>query len=158
MRASDKSFILTICIAFAIGFAGMTATIVSATDSIEMTTVGSVTAARSDTESSLATSSALIVETGPRRDDPGDVIAEFEAPYEWTSGLAWDTENDWIWGLDYIANRLYAINPENGEVVVNFAIEGNNRIGLFYLDDMLWVGGFNTRRTIFRYDREGNQL
>ena len=56
---------------------------------------------------------------GPRRDDPGDILEEYQAPVDWTLGLAWDVDNGWMWGLRFNSRplMLYAIDPQDGEDV-----------------------------------------
>ncbi|NQT35315.1 carboxypeptidase regulatory-like domain-containing protein, partial [bacterium] len=105
----------------------------------------------------------LIVEeddrqAGPRRDDPGDVLEEYEVQYDETIGLAWDDEHKWMWGIEYVQSHIYAINPEDGDVEVNFAT--NLRlVGLFFLDGVLHAGGYyDNPHTIYRYDTEGEAL
>lgn len=96
-------------------------------------------------------------EIGPRRDDAGDILAEYEAPAS-TIGLAWDPDHRWMWGYDHNNGRLYALNPEDGEIVANFGV-ARQRGGLFYLNDVLHIGGhWGDPQNILRYDTDGNQL
>ena len=99
---------------------------------------------------------------GPRRDDLGDILAEYDVPYNESIGLAWDDDNGWMWGHDYCAygnnGRLYAINPDDGEVMENFEII-RRLIGLCYLEGVLYVAGYTEHpETIYRFDTEGNAL
>ncbi|MBA7614199.1 hypothetical protein ES703_21462 [subsurface metagenome] len=103
----------------------------------------------------------LIVTLGPVavNAEPGDVLAEYEAPYNRPIGLAWDDEHGWMWGINHRdPPRLYAIDPVDGEVVID--VEAVNRLyGGFYLDGVLFWSGYNDNpNIIFRYDTEGNQL
>ncbi len=91
---------------------------------------------------------------GPRRDDPGDILAEYDAPCA-TRCLAWDENDGWMWGLEY--DRLWAFDPENEEIVVSRGL--NTYKGLFYLEGVLFTGGWdNNPWTIYRFDTECNAL
>ena len=95
---------------------------------------------------------------GPRRDDPGDFLADYEMQYGNTMGLAWDEPNGWMWGLSMGNNRLYAFDPEEEEVMIDVAT-ADNIAGLFYLDGVLHAGGYDRHaNTIYRFDVEGNVL
>ena len=101
-------------------------------------------------------------QAGPRRDDPGDLLDEFETQYNETMGMAWDEDNGWIW-VNNLNNppRLYALNPEDGEIELDInwpdANQDSYRIGMFYHDGVLWTHGYNNDPTfIYRYDTEGN--
>ena len=98
---------------------------------------------------------------GPRRDDPGDVLAEYDVDYSSNQGLAWDPDNGWLWGNDF--RNLYAFNPETEEFELEIqwpdANIDANRIGGFYLDGVLWFSGYqHTPSFIYRYDTEGNAV
>ncbi len=96
---------------------------------------------------------------GPERDDPGDILAQYQTPVTRTSGLAWDEDNGWMWGLNHRDPDItYAVDPANGDIVANF--ESEHEVGgMFYLDGVLFQGGYNDApETIFRYDTEGNAL
>ncbi|MDP8239920.1 MAG: carboxypeptidase-like regulatory domain-containing protein, partial [Candidatus Hatepunaea meridiana] len=94
---------------------------------------------------------------GPRRDDPGDVLREFQKPYNQIHGLAWDPDNNWMWGIDF-GRRIYAIDLEDEEVVIDVGV-GQTMAGLFYLNGVLHAGGWGGgANNIFRYDTEGEAL
>jgi len=95
---------------------------------------------------------------GPQRDDPGDVLEEYRIPYEQTFGMAWDADRYWMWGTWHHEGHLFAINPEDGEVMEDFRIE-TYLSGMFYLDGILYLGGWSRHpQHIYRYDTDGNAL
>ena len=96
-------------------------------------------------------------QAGPRRDDPGDILRRYEIPYVHTIGLAWDPEQNWMWGLDWSVRRLYAIDVENGEIQVNIQLN-QGMVGLFHHDGVIHAGSYNANRQIFRWDIEGNAI
>jgi len=56
---------------------------------------------------------------GPRRDDLGDQIDQFNLPYINNAGLAWDGE--YIWGSTRANNRrLFCIDPADFQVIEDF--------------------------------------
>ena len=93
----------------------------------------------------------------PRRDDPGDVIRQYRIPYIRTIGLAYDPDNEWMWGLDWTDRRLYSIDIENGEIQVNIVMD-QGCVGLFYWEGVLYAGGYNANRLIYRFDQEGRLI
>ncbi|MCF7811778.1 T9SS type A sorting domain-containing protein [bacterium] len=94
---------------------------------------------------------------GPRRDEPGEILAELAVPYYNTVGLAWDPENQWMWALAWSDSRLYAYDIENEETVVNVAVRGI--LSLFYVDGVLYAGGYNNNvNTVYRFDTQGNAI
>ncbi|MBT7788342.1 MAG: T9SS type A sorting domain-containing protein [Calditrichaeota bacterium] len=97
-------------------------------------------------------------ERGPVRDDPGEIIREFDVPYFNTVGMAWDEENGWMWGIAWSDSRLYAMDPVNGDVVFNGACP-RSTLSMFYSDGLLYIGGYNNSpNIIFRYDTQGRQV
>ncbi|RLC62367.1 MAG: hypothetical protein DRI01_06995, partial [Chloroflexi bacterium] len=104
---------------------------------------------------------------GPNRDDAGDVLREYDVGqfgYSAAHGLAWDPVNEWMWVLDGEGrnngqDRLYALDPENGEMVITANVRSREVVGLFYLDGVLHVGTFwNAPHCLFRFDTDGNEL
>ena len=94
----------------------------------------------------------------PRRDDPGDILREYEVPYDRTFGLAWDEGHNWIWGINPGPTRLFAIDPVNGEVTAEINV-GRVMAGMFCLDGVIYIGGWrNNPNSIYRYDTDGNEL
>ena len=94
---------------------------------------------------------------GPRRDDLGDVVDEFNIGGELWAGLAWDGEL--MWGLEYQQQRLTAVDHD-GEIVENVNIEGEQHVGLCYDGEVFWTGylGDEDQARIFRVNREGEVL
>ncbi|MCF7810315.1 carboxypeptidase regulatory-like domain-containing protein [bacterium] len=91
----------------------------------------------------------------PERDEPGEVIREYRIPYVHTIGLAWDPDNEWMWGFDWTERRLYAIDVEEGEIQVNVVLD-QGCVGLFYWEGVIYGGGYNANRLIYRFDQEGD--
>ncbi|MDP8241332.1 MAG: carboxypeptidase-like regulatory domain-containing protein, partial [Candidatus Hatepunaea meridiana] len=96
---------------------------------------------------------------GPRRDDPGEILQRIQTPYIHWIGMAWDPENNWLWGCNYTESfRIMAYDPEDDEVHVNFD-PGRNLVGMYYYDGIIHAGGYSqNQNTIYRYDLEGNAL
>lgn len=99
---------------------------------------------------------------GPHRDDIGDVIDQFQLPYTQNAGLAWDGE--YIWGVCR-ANpcRLYCIDPEDFNVIEDYAIRNEDAIGMTYdpVEGVFWVcehHAGNDPSIAHQYDREGNHV
>jgi len=92
---------------------------------------------------------------GPRRDDPGDILEQYQIPYVHTIGLAWDEDRGWMWGVDWTERRLYALDVEEEEITVNIVMN-QGLVGLFYWEGVLYGGGYNDNRLVYRYDIEGN--
>ncbi|MBM3329671.1 MAG: choice-of-anchor D domain-containing protein, partial [Calditrichaeota bacterium] len=61
---------------------------------------------------------------GPRRDNPGDVIAQYQGPFNTLSGMGFDPDNQWMWGSSYGQGRIGAVDME-GNVVRNFGAHGS---------------------------------
>lgn len=94
---------------------------------------------------------------GPQRDRAGDIVEEFDVPYIKTVGMAYDEENGWVWGLGWNDIRLYALNPDNGQVPVNVQTR-QRMLGLFYDAGRLYAGSYNNNAAIFQFDLRGQQL
>ncbi|MDP8238131.1 MAG: T9SS type A sorting domain-containing protein [Candidatus Hatepunaea meridiana] len=93
----------------------------------------------------------------PRRDEPGEILQRIRVPYTHTIGLALDTENEWMWSLEWSQRRLYAIDLEEYEVQVNVATN-LGLVGMFYLDGVLYAGGYAANGLIYRYDTDGRLI
>ncbi len=95
----------------------------------------------------------------PYRDDLGDVLEEFELRYDENAGLAWDGEL--IWGTCRTGERrLWAMNPENHEIVHDFPLDMPDAIGMTYdyVEGLIWICEHvnpNGRSRAHLYDREG---
>ena len=90
----------------------------------------------------------------PQRDDPGDVLQQFEVPFQSTSGMAWDGEL--MWGCGYGEDRVIALDPEAGEVVINEEIH-DNPMAMTFDGELLWIGLWNDNQVV-QYDLEGNRV
>ena len=105
------------------------------------------------------------LQRGPRRDDPGDVLGEYEAAHAGTFGIARDFENDIMWVTHTIL--------ENGQPVQGFftgyrvvgdelevvdEIQPNvSPLGGTYYDGVFYAAQWQNT-FIIRYDLEGNDL
>ncbi len=98
----------------------------------------------------------------PYRDNPGDVIDDFQLPYTQNSGLAWDGER--IWGVCRTGERhLFSINPDNYEVEDNFVIDQSDAIGMTYdwISGLFWVCEYvrpEDQSIAHLYDSNGDQI
>ncbi|NQU05346.1 MAG: hypothetical protein HQ568_04570, partial [Calditrichaeota bacterium] len=92
---------------------------------------------------------------GPRRDDLGDVLREFDLPFNRTDGMVWDGDN--LWACSYGDSR-YCCFDEDFEVISNFQTAGQV-VGMTWdaVDGVFWMGQWNTRN-VFMYDRDGNRV
>ncbi len=90
----------------------------------------------------------------PHRDDLGDIIAQFEFPYDQVGGLAWDGEN--IWGTSYNWARLFCIDRETFDVVCDFPIE-SRPMGMVWDEEegVFWISRWDAGEA-YLYDREGS--
>lgn len=99
---------------------------------------------------------------GPQRDDFGEILEQFNLPYANNAGLAWDGE--FIWGVTRAnGRRLYKMNPENFEVIEDYAIDQTDAIGMTYdhVDGVFWVcehRANNQNSVAFLYDTNGDQV
>ena len=92
-------------------------------------------------------------QAGPGRDDPGDIIARYEVPSDDNSALAWDGEL--MWATDRNDMTLFALNPDDGEIVHNFDIHRRPR-ALMFDGENLWCSSFDNGNHIWLYDRNGD--
>ncbi len=89
----------------------------------------------------------------PLRDDPGDLLRQYEIPFPFTDGMAWDGEL--MWGVSFGNDRLWALNPANGEFELNINLQDPGTIA--FDGENLWIG-FSRDNTIGIFDLEGNQI
>ncbi len=100
---------------------------------------------------------------GPRRDEQGETLSEHELEYPYTAGLAWDAEEEIMYGSHVTEARIvgYRWNGEEiTEVTVDFVAEGiqaNMLVALAYYEGVLHTF-YWSQALIYRYDVEGNQL
>ena len=90
---------------------------------------------------------------GPRRDELGDAIRQYETGQEGWMGLAWDGEL--MWGV--INNTMAAWDPNAEEFVENINVN-RQCIGMAYDGETFWTGqiGDGNQAVITNIDREGN--
>ncbi|MBT3234151.1 MAG: hypothetical protein HN356_15235, partial [Calditrichaeota bacterium] len=101
-------------------------------------------------------------QNGPRRDDPGDLIDQFEIPNGgrrlYNSGLAWDSENNWMWITQWeVPFRAIAIDPrEDFAVAAEFNVPGGCMAADYYNGTIFivnWPNGW-----LFRFNSDGENL
>jgi len=99
---------------------------------------------------------------GPRRDDAGDLIAEFQglnAQNEYCSPVAWDWDNEWMWVTRY--NRGTAVaysferHYENLEEVIRINL-GNCMDGA-WADGLFFCGALGNQ-AVNRYNSAGQNI
>ena len=95
---------------------------------------------------------------GPLRDDPGDVVDQYDVPYMYTADLAWD--GNLMWGAclnfndqDVPEPVLIALDPDDGEIVEAFEIPEESA-RLTYDGNNFWIGNWGTE-TISIFGRNG---
>ncbi len=102
---------------------------------------------------------------GPRRDEAGDLIVEFEIDgaeqNDYRNGVAWDRDNEWMWisqvGLGGNPGTIFAIDPFNDYEVVTTLDAPGMVLDMFWYEGVLYVIDYGLRG-IRRYDAEGNNL
>ncbi|MBT7616149.1 MAG: choice-of-anchor D domain-containing protein, partial [Calditrichaeota bacterium] len=90
---------------------------------------------------------------GPERDDPGDLITQYDIPDRHPSGMAWDGEQ--MWGVTYGEDRIWSLNPEDGEIEIIAEVEKPSGITFDGTNMWIWLPEENA---IGIFDLEGNQL
>ncbi|MBT3233702.1 MAG: T9SS type A sorting domain-containing protein [Calditrichaeota bacterium] len=88
----------------------------------------------------------------PVRDNPGDILQQYDIPYSNTSGLAWD--GFLMWGVDDTENHLFAIDLNTELLISDFVINAQPNGLAFDGTDFLVGGG----RDIYKYDLNGQLL
>ncbi|MBT3231443.1 MAG: T9SS type A sorting domain-containing protein [Calditrichaeota bacterium] len=100
---------------------------------------------------------------GPARDDPGDILGRFawqhagEGSYK--GGLAWDSENEWMWLTTYRPGWIGAVDPNDDfrEAVESWQSDGQTPMGAAWLDGILYVVAWQNR-FLGMWDVDGNNL
>lgn len=80
---------------------------------------------------------------------PGNIIDQYELDYKFSTGLTFDGENLWV--ADYKADKLVALNPDNGEKVREIKSPGFWPMGLAWDGSSLWNID-KKQNTIFKVD------
>lgn len=93
-------------------------------------------------------------QAGPVRDDPGDILAQIQVPFNNTSGMAFDGEM--LWGCSYGQNRLIAVDLDNMEVAVNVQVHAQP-FGLTFDGENLWLCQW-ANPVVFIFDLEGQMV
>ncbi|MBT3232457.1 MAG: choice-of-anchor D domain-containing protein [Calditrichaeota bacterium] len=94
-------------------------------------------------------------DNGPRRDDAGDVLGQYNSGVNNTSGLT-STLDGRIWGCSYGQNRIVSMNIDNGEVLSNWAGPGNP-LAITWTGEELWVVSYSGN-VVTRYNLDGQAL
>ena len=102
-------------------------------------------------------------QNGPRRDDPGETLAELELSYSYTVGLAWDAENEIMYAAHCVDARITGYQW-NGEEIVDVPVDfvaqnipGSSLVALALFENVFYTFYWG-QSIIYRYDIEGNQL
>ncbi|MBT3231444.1 MAG: T9SS type A sorting domain-containing protein [Calditrichaeota bacterium] len=90
---------------------------------------------------------------GPQRDEPGELLREFESPLINVGGMCFDGEL--LWGGDYGNNRIAAVTLE-GEEILNF-VSNNNPLSMTFDGEIIWASNWSTAE-IYTYDLEGERI
>ncbi len=100
---------------------------------------------------------------GPRRDEPGETLAEIQLDYRYIVGLAWDAENQIMYAAHNAEARItgYLWNGEEIlDVPVDFVtqnIPAGSLVALAFFENVFFTFYWG-QSIIYRYDIEGNQL
>ncbi len=116
---------------------------------------------------SFGVSSSLVDEdgmmVGPMRDDPGDLIDEFEPQQlgnvnRHVTGIAWDEGNGWMWLSESDNARVQAVDPNDNYRMVGQVNMPEPVSGLGYYDGVFYGVGWTNHAWLFRVDAEGDNL
>jgi len=100
---------------------------------------------------------------GPRRDDLGDLIDEFEPPQQGNvnrhvNGIAWDSDNEWMWISESDNRRVIAVDPfDDYEMVAQFDMP-DGVSGLAYYGGVFYGVGWINHPWLYRTDADGENL
>jgi len=100
-------------------------------------------------------------QVGPNRDDPGDIIAQFnhDVPGNQYKNGAWDPDHEWMWVQQYnnpYNTYAYDFNDDYAQVQ-NFSVGAVNPMDLAYHDGIIYVMWL-WNPTLNRFDIEGNNI
>ncbi|NQU04567.1 MAG: carboxypeptidase regulatory-like domain-containing protein, partial [Calditrichaeota bacterium] len=97
---------------------------------------------------------------GPRRDDLGDIIHEFDVPNggadEQKVGVGWDSQNEWMWISNWPNSSVAAVDPNNDYDVAR-ELDIQNPWNVTCMNGHLYVVS-NALNPIYHYDTEGENL
>ena len=69
-------------------------------------------------------------------------VKEFDSPSEFPTGLTWDGE--YLWVADFISERIYKVDPDDGSVIESFSSPDSDPEGLAWDGNYIWhVDGGN---------------
>ncbi|MBT7618875.1 MAG: hypothetical protein HN590_16485, partial [Calditrichaeota bacterium] len=92
---------------------------------------------------------------GPRRDEPGDVLAEYDGGLATIGGMT-STLDGRIWACSYSGNEIRSMDVENGEVLSQWAGPGSP-LSIVWQGEELWVASWSGV-VITRYNLDGEAL
>ena len=90
---------------------------------------------------------------GPRRDEPGELLNQYDTPLNQVGGMAFDGEL--LWGSSYGSDQLCAMTLEGEQIMLMNT--NNNPLTMTFDGELLWVCEWSTTR-IFLYDLEGEAV
>ncbi len=94
-------------------------------------------------------------ERGPRRDNPGDILGQYNSGVSSIGGMT-STLDGRIWGCSYSQNRVVSMNIEDGEVLSNWGGPGSP-LSMVWQGEELWVCAWSGN-VITRYNLDGQRL
>ena len=97
----------------------------------------------------------IVNSMGPLRDEPGDIIDQFNSGLTGCSGMT-STLDGLVWGCSNSEDRVVSMNTEDGEVIDNWGCH-ENPMGITWTGEEFWISQW-TSPTIFRYNIEGDLI
>ncbi|MDP8238733.1 MAG: choice-of-anchor D domain-containing protein, partial [Candidatus Hatepunaea meridiana] len=122
-------------------------------------TINAVSVSEPDRDANDGNSRSLRSINSPRRDDPGDVLFQFDLDYDWSGGFDWDNDNKIMWVGSYGNDRIHAYNYDGDggiEKVFDQALN-DNCMAMGYMNDIIYTNLW-AESTIYRYNTDGNNI
>ncbi|MBT7616201.1 MAG: hypothetical protein HN590_02820, partial [Calditrichaeota bacterium] len=94
-------------------------------------------------------------ERGPRRDEPGEVLAEYDGGLATIGGMT-STLDGRIWACSYSGNEIRSMDVESGEVLSQWAGPGSP-LSIVWQGEEFWVASWSGA-VITRYNLDGEAL
>ncbi|MBT3234152.1 MAG: T9SS type A sorting domain-containing protein [Calditrichaeota bacterium] len=100
-----------------------------------------------------------LANVGPRRDDAGEQLFEFDLNHIWIGGLDWDPVNRVMWAGSFNPHWIHAYSYDgDGNVDMIFERQLNpGTVGIGYLDGIIYTNQW-AQHIIYRYDTDGNAI